>query len=128
MRFPRARGRTTRREPGQMNKLEAAYRNGVLADRVNRGEIVVVDFERITFKLADDTRYTPDFFCLMADGTIEFHEVKGFMEDDAWVKLKLVAEQHPWFAFVLVTRKKKADGGGWSFRTIGQPVSQEATT
>jgi hypothetical protein len=50
---------------------------------------------------------------MLADGTIEFHECKGFMEDDAAVKLKVAADQHWWWNFVLVTARKKRDGGGF---------------
>lgn len=119
MKFPRARGRTVRRKSGEMNKTEERYRNDVLEPLVRAGKISVVDYERITFKLADDTRYTPDFFVLMPDGTIEFREIKGFMEDDAWVKLKVAAEQHPWFKFVLVRARAKKDGGGWVEKEVG---------
>lgn len=117
MAFPRARGRTARRKPGEMNKMETDYR-ARLAWRIQNKEIAVVDFERITFKLANDTRYTPDFFLLMPDGMIEFHECKGFMEDDAWVKLKVVADQHPWFKFVLVTKQPKKLGGNWIIKEV----------
>lgn len=121
MKFPRARGRCTRRKPGEMNKTEAAYRREVLEPAILAGTIAVVDYERITFKLADDTRYTPDFFVLLPDGLIEFHEVKGFFEDHAKVKFKVVADQHPWFKFVLVRKRAKKDGGGWDVREVGEP-------
>lgn len=122
--FPKARGRTARRQAGQMNKMEAEYRE-YLRPRLNVGEILAIDYERITFKLADDTRYTPDFFLLMADGTIELHEVKGFLEDDAWVKIKVAAEQHPWFTFRLVRKQAKKHGGGWEVKAVGGAKEDE---
>lgn len=117
--IPKAKGRTTRREPGAMNGQEREYCNMLLADP----GFARIEFERITFKLADDTRYTPDFFVVRTSGFIEFHEVKGFMEDDAWVKLKVCAEQHPWFTFVLARKRAKKNGGGWDVKVIG---TQEA--
>lgn len=90
------------------NKTEAAYM-ALLEARKRAGEILWYQFEGITLKLADDTRYTPDFFVLMADGSLECHETKGFWRDDARVKIKVAASMFP-FRFVAA---KKAKGGGW---------------
>lgn len=108
-----ARGRVARRKPGTMNKTEERY-SAVLADRQAAGEIIAWWFERFTFKLADDTRYTPDFMVQLPDGTLEAHETKGFMEEDAKVKIKVFAEAFP-FRCVVVRAKAKRDGGGWDF-------------
>lgn len=113
--FPRARGRT-RKQPGQMNRQEAEYRQRLIDDPA----VFSVDYERITLKLADDTRYTPDFFVLMKDGLIELHEVKGFMEDHARVKIKVAAEMFPMFAFMLARKRAKKDGGGWDIKRVGE--------
>lgn len=110
---PFARGRTVRHKPGTMNKLEARYADALTA-RLLAGEIVAYWFERFTFKLADDTRYTPDFMVQLPDGTLEAHETKGFMEEDAKVKIKVFAEAFP-FRCVVVRAKAKRDGGGWDF-------------
>jgi hypothetical protein len=115
MRF-RAGGRTARRVPGEMNGTERSYFETILKPRQLAGEIVRIDFEKHTFKLADDTRYTPDFWCLMADGTVEIHEVKGFMEDDALVKIKVAASMFPEFRFLSMSKRPKKDGGGWTER------------
>lgn len=115
MRF-KAGGRTARRVPGEMNGTERSYFETVLKPRQLAGEIVRIDFEKHTFKLADDTRYTPDFWCLMADGTVEIHEVKGFMEDDALVKIKVAASMFPEFRFLSMSKRPKKDGGGWNQR------------
>jgi hypothetical protein len=116
IRFPRAKGRTVRRQAGEMNKTEAEYRQMV----GTMPGVFSVDYEAVTFKLAPDTRYTPDFMVLTTTGGIEFHEVKGFMEDDAWVKIKVAAEKFPMFVFVLVRKKAKKDGGGWEVKTVGE--------
>lgn len=83
----RARGRA-RHEPGKMNKLEAQY----AAEKLGG---VFYRFESVKFRLADKTYYTPDFWVMRENGQIEAHEVKGFWEDDARVKIKVFAEMYP---------------------------------
>ena len=114
-RRPFARGRSVRRLPGEMNKTEERY----AIDLAARTDIAYVWFDEWTFKLAKDTRYTPDFIVLLKDGTLEAHEVKGFMEDDAWVKLKVFAEKFP-LRTLLVKAKAERDGGGWDIKEVGQ--------
>lgn len=111
----RARGRTTGRKPG-MNKTEAEHAAN-LAIRKAAGEILDYRYEHLTIKIADDTRYTPDFWVLLPDGTIEFHEVKGWaFEDDALVKIKVAAEQCYWAVFRAYIKRSKKNGGGWKVR------------
>ena len=85
-----------------MNKLEKSFAIGLEAKKRN-GEILRWDYERVTLKLAHDTRYTPDFFVVERDGTISFYETKGFFRDDAKVKLKVAAASFP-FKFYLVEK------------------------
>lgn len=88
------------------NKTERAY--GQRLELLRRaGEVLSWGFQRITLKLADDCRYTPDFDVVTAAGELEMHETKGFMRDDARVKLKVAARSFP-FRFVLV-KKTGAD-------------------
>ena len=96
---------------GQRNKTEAAYKN-LLELRMKAGEILWYRFEGIKFRLADKTFYEPDFAVMLSDGEIQIKEVKGFMEDDAWVKIKVAAEMYP-FRFFIVRAKPKKLGGGW---------------
>lgn len=100
-----------RMKAGVMNGTERAYHEH-LTQRQHAGEIAWFKFEGMTFKLADDTRYTPDFAVMLADGQMEIHEVKGFWTDDARVKIKVAAELFP-FAFIAIKKKAKKDGGGW---------------
>lgn len=93
--------------PGTMNKTEQAYAQRLeLLQRA--GEIHRYAFEAIKFRLANRTFYTPDFM-VVTDEQIEFHEVKGYWEDDARAKTKIVAEQYPEFAFIAVQKGKD----GW---------------
>lgn len=103
-----------RLKQGERNKTEAAYEL-VLKARMQAGEIVWYSFEGMKFRLADNTFYTPDFAVMLADGTLEIHEVKGAMavfQDDAKVKIKVAAELYP-MRFIAVFPKAKKDGGGW---------------
>lgn len=85
---------------GGMNKLETSFAM-LQESRKRAGKIVLWRYERFTLKLADDTRYTPDFYVLELDGSVSLIEVKGFMRDDALVKLKVAASQFPEFRFYL---------------------------
>jgi len=106
----KARANITRRVAGTMNKTEQAYAS-LLQQRKLAGEIHHYGFEQINLKLAKLTSYLPDFFVINIDGTIEFHEVKGFWQGTGRVKIKVAAENHPWFRFVAVQYKKKQ----WSY-------------
>jgi hypothetical protein len=109
---PNRGGRAHGRLKGRgMNVLETDYA-AHLEVRKWAGEIEWWGYECIKLRLADNTFYTPDFLVLCNDGTLEVHEVKGFWEDDARVKIKVAAENFP-FVFVAVQKQTKKDGGGW---------------
>lgn len=112
-----AKGRH-KHKPGEMNAQEREYA-ARLDMRKRVGEIELFMFEAVTLKLAPDTRYTPDFGVMLTDGTFEFHEVKGHMEDDAWVKIKVAAAMFP-FRFVLARKRPKKHGGGWEITVVGE--------
>lgn len=99
--------------PGTMNKTEQAY-----ADHLRllmlAGEVLSYEFEPLKLRLADKTFYTPDFMVVRKGGLIELHEVKGFWEDDARVKIKVAAKQHWMFTFVGVMRH----GANWSLEAF----------
>lgn len=111
-----------------MNKLEQAY-DALLAGRKLVGEIADYWYEGITLKLAEGTRYTPDFLVLMPDGELQFHEVKAGMavkvdgvatgetkamsEDASRIKIKIAAERFP-FRFIMAYCRK----GQWFYDEI----------
>jgi hypothetical protein len=97
---------------GAMNKTEASYAAS-LELRKHAGEIAWYKFEGVKLRLADNTFYSPDFAVMLADGFVELHEVKGFWQDDAKVKIKVAADLYP-FRFIAVKAKAKKDGGGWA--------------
>lgn len=100
-----------RLKAGQMNKTEQAYAQSLEA-RKAAGGILWYRFEGIKLRLADNTFYSPDFVVMLADGTLECHEVKGFWQDDARVKIKVAADQYP-MRFIAVKVRTRKNGGGW---------------
>lgn len=92
---------------GVMNKTEQAYANDLEGQRIVGG-IKWYLFEGIKLRLADKTFYSPDFVVMNDSNEIELHEVKGFWQDDARVKIKVAADRFP-FKFVAVKKVK----GGW---------------
>lgn len=101
-----------RKKAGVMNKTEAAY-SQELELKKQSGEILFWKFEPMSLKLAPNTHYKPDFLVIEKDGTASFHEVKGFMTDDANAKIKIAAELFP-FSFVLVRKK----GNTWTIQIV----------
>ncbi len=101
-----------RPRPGVMNKLEAKYARE-LERRKALGEVLWYSYEAVKLRLADNTFYTCDFLVLMDTLQLEMHEVKGYMMDDANVKIKCAAEKFP-FKFLLI----KWERGAWASREI----------
>lgn len=103
-----ARGTTVPRDIG-MNKLEARYAQHLEQEK-RVGRILAYRFEAVKLRLADNTSLTPDFLVVDCDGFVEFHDCKGYfksknaphVEDDAAVKLKVAAQQYPYFKFCIV--------------------------
>lgn len=106
-----------RLKAGAMNKTEAEYA-ALLEARKAAGEVLWFKFEGFKLRLADNTFYTPDFAVLLRSGAMECHEVKGFMRDDANVKIKVAADLYP-FEFVVVRKRAKRDGGGFAEERFG---------
>jgi hypothetical protein len=101
---------------GQMNKTELAYA-GLLEGLKQSGQVKWYRFEGLKLRLADKTFYTPDFAVMRDDGVMECHEVKGWMMEDANVKIKVAADAYP-FRFVVVRARAKRDGGGWDMKVV----------
>lgn len=101
-----------RLKTGQLNKTEAEYQQE-LELRKSAGEIAWYRFEGLKLRLADKTFYTPDFAVMLSTGELECHEVKGFWQDDARVKIKVAAEQYP-FRFIALRKRAKKHGGGFA--------------
>lgn len=71
----------------------------------------------VSLPLANGVRYKVDFLCVhISDGRLRVvgWEVKGFMRDDAAVKLKVAASVYPWIVFWLAYK----EGGEWRFQGV----------
>lgn len=114
----RVRARGTRHLPGEMNSVEREYA-AHLKLLEHAGEVEWWMFEGIKLRLADNCFFTPDFFVMLTDGTLEVHEVKGtwrkdgkefpHIEDDAAVKLRVASAMFP-FRVKLVWKR----AGKWT--------------
>lgn len=104
---------------GTMNKTEEAYAAHLELLR-RAGEILWFGFEAIKLRLADSTFYTADFAVMASDGVLEMHEVKGFWQDDARVKIKVAADRYP-FRFKAFKKSK----GGWTEEAFGGGVNAD---
>jgi hypothetical protein len=81
------------------------------------GEVLWYKFEGIKLRLADNCFYHPDYIVLLANGEMEVHECKGYMREDAALKIRVAAEEYP-FRFILVYAKAKKDGGGFRIEEV----------
>lgn len=109
------RARYTKPGDDGMNKTERRYAEHLESLRL-AGEIYRWDFEAEKFRLANIGHacyLTLDFRVLLNDGTVEFHDVKGFMEPDAQIKLKWFVQAHP-YPLVIVRWKK----GKWEYERM----------
>ncbi len=101
------------RQP-EMNKYEAEHAWLLEAMRRN-GEIQWYRFNPLRLILGADCTYQPDFMVLLADGTVEFQNVKGgFFRDDAKVKLRVAAQEFPMFRFRLFQKTRQ----GWQVKEL----------
>lgn len=109
----KARGKTARRQPGKMNRLEASYARHLDA-RKAAGEVLAWWFERVAFRVGTACFWHADFLVQVADGTLEIHDCKGYARDDATVKARAVADEFP-FDVYHVTHSKK---DGWRLKPM----------
>lgn len=89
----------------RMNQTEQRWAGELEGWRL-AGDIKLWRFEAVKFRLADNCFYTPDFWVLLSDNTVEIHEIKGFWRDDAKVKFRAVADAWPEFVWVSIRRIK----------------------
>ena len=104
---------------GQMNKLEAAYAAHLELLKAS-GDVLWWKFEGVKLRLAHNTFYTCDFMLLKRDGQIVMDEIKGFMTDDAAVKIKVAASIYP-FQFRIIRKS----GSMWKIINVGPEQARE---
>ncbi len=73
------------------------------------GEVLEWDFEPETFEFKGIKRgarfYTPDFRVKNAGGSVEYHEIKGWMDQRSRTKLKRMAKYYPAIKVIVVDGK-----------------------
>lgn len=112
--FPQVR--TRRGRGGKREDLDSVYFRSAWEANWARylnwlkslGEIASWKFEPDTFEFKGIKRgsrfYTPDFRVVNRDGSIEYHEVKGYMDTRSATKLKRMSKYHPKIKVVLIDR------------------------
>ncbi len=108
---PISRPSLRQRTSDGLNKLERAFLGHLEAHKL--GPLLT---QAITLKLANGVRYTPDFVEVRYSTGLIAYEVKGFMRDDAAVKIKVAASLYPWITFFLATRPRGASA--WRIERI----------
>jgi hypothetical protein len=77
---------------------------------IRQGQIRSWEFEPDTFEFIGIRRggrfYTPDFKIINNDGSIEYHEVKGWMTGQGATKIKRMRRYHPRVKLLLVDRSQ----------------------
>lgn len=86
---------------------------------VKGGLIACYWFHFLKLRLAARCFYDTDFLVQNLDGALEIHETKGFMEDDAAVKLKVAAWLSP-FPIIVVEKA----GKGFKKRMVPRPEAE----
>lgn len=95
-------------QPDGMNKLERAFW-ARLQSAKHDGIFREIYREPIKLRLAGNTFYTPDFLTYGGFNGFCLWETKGYMREDASIKLKVAAAKYPGFRWTLVQR----DRGQW---------------
>lgn len=91
-----ATGKQPSHRTGEMNQTEARFLRDCIEPRIRCGASIGYLFEKMKFRLATGTWYTPDFVEVLADGSFWIHEVKGgHIYEDSIIKFKVAAEQYP---------------------------------
>lgn len=115
--------RPRKAKQGGPSRAEQRYADMLEARRVS-SQIRAWKAQPCGLRLAAKTFYHPDFLVVLADGRCEFHEVKGWMRDDANVKLKVAAELFPFWVFRLVDSKTFEQRKAWNEPEPCNPTSK----
>lgn len=101
-----------RQNSKKLNKTEQRY----LEYLQQKMPTTKIRCQEITLLIGNGVRYTPDFAFNAGVNGWQMHETKGFMRDDAAVKIKVAASQYPEFHFRLVWWDKVTYD--WKFQDI----------
>ncbi len=91
------------------SKWEANYAR-YLNLLIEQKQIIKWEFEKETFEFKSIKRgcrfYTPDFKVYNNDGSVEYYEIKGWMDDKSRTKLKRMGIYYPNVKYRLIMQKE----------------------
>lgn len=95
------------------SKYELEYLR-ILEDRKYMGHIHDFALKPGSWRIGDNSHYQPDFLVIAADGTVEYHEVKGRTRyaKASLTKIKAAARLYPWITFCLIYGNVEKDQAG----------------
>ena len=108
---PRARSMARDNDRLYDNKLEAEYAAHLEAER-QVGKIEHWWAKPFKVRLANNCTYEVDFMVQELDGSIRVDETKGFMREDALLKIKFFVQLYP-FPLWVITKEKCPGGYEW---------------
>lgn len=110
--------RATSKDDMGRNKTEAAF-DRHLADQIPAGRINAYAFEPFNLRLGGRCHLRIDFGVWLApNDQLIVIDVKGWMEEDASVKLRTAANKYPKIPVYVVYRGAK--GRGWILKTVNR--------
>jgi hypothetical protein len=101
-----------------LNRTEQEFHDYINNDE---DDLDPIHTQSVTLLLANGVRYTPDFIAISGcngELSVRAYEVKGYMRDDAAVKIKVAARLYNWITFYIATKRAKKNGGGWSIEVV----------
>ncbi len=110
-----------------MTKPEKAWA-WICMEQKQKGMILAYYFEQVTLYLSDPApgtkrvSYTPDFVCILPDGSVRVDEIKGpFIREDSELKFKIAADRFPHFWWRMIQYKKRGRTTGFeTIRELGK--------
>lgn len=103
-----------------MNATEKRYSEH-LDQLIQSGSATWWAFEVIKVEIGSGSFYRPDFVVQLADGSVELHEVKGYMTEAARLRIKVAASRYP-FVFKVIRelpKKHRVSGKQWEVEVVG---------
>jgi hypothetical protein len=95
----------------KLNKLETRF-----AEMLRESPLVSRWYpQAVKLRLAGTTSYTPDFFVILRDGRQAMVETKGWLREDAAIKIKVAADMYPCWDWYLVYA---GNGHAWRVREV----------
>lgn len=111
--WQKPKARTMARDKDRLydNKLEAEYAAHLEAER-QAGKIDHWWVKPFKVRLANNCTYEIDFMVQELDGSIRMDETKGFVREDALLKMKFFVQLYP-FPLWMITKEKCPGGYEW---------------